>query len=135
MTLLLDLVTLCIMQIERARESLRAAKLCLDAGHVNSAASRAFYAMFQSAQVALAGVGVSRPTWSHPALQAALTTELIHRRKVLPAQLRDYLSSGLAVRHAADYGRTGVSRKVAERIVRRAAEFVRAVEVQNDSSL
>ena len=117
------------MQMERARESLQGAKLCLDAGLVNSAASRAFYAMFQSAQVALASVGVSRSTWSHPSLQAALTTELIHRRKLLSAQLRDYLSSGLAVRHAADYGRTGISLKVAERIVRRAAEFVRAMEV------
>jgi hypothetical protein len=84
--------------------------------------------MFQGAQVALDHVGVSRLTRSHPALQAALTAELIHRRKVLPAQLRDYLSSGLAMRHAADYGRTGISRKVAERIVRRATEFVTAVE-------
>ncbi len=116
------------MQIERAQESLWAAKLCLDAGLFNSASSRAFYAMFQSAQVALARVGVSRSTWSHPALQAALTTELIHRRKLLSAQLRDYLSSGLAVRHAADYGRTGIGLRVAQRIVRRAAEFVTAVE-------
>lgn len=124
------------MQIERARESLQAATLCLEAGCVNSAASRAFYAMFQSAQVALASVGVSRPMWSHPALQAALTTELIHRRKLLPTQFRDYLSSGLAVRHAADYGRAGISLKVAERIVRRAGEFVRAVEaLHHDLSL
>lgn len=86
--------------------------------------------------MALAGVGVSRPTWSHPALQAALTTELIHRRKLLPAQVRDYLSAGLAVRHAADYGRTGISLKVAQRIVRRADEFVRAVEeLYRDPSL
>lgn len=116
------------MQIERAQESLQAAKLCLDAGLLNSAVSRAFYAMFQGAQVALAQVGVSRATWSHPALQAALTTELIHRRKLLSAQFRDYLSSGLAVRHAADYGRMGIGMKVAQRMVRRAAEFVTAVE-------
>ena len=116
------------MQIERAQESLRAATLCLDAGLLNSATSRAFYAMFQSAQVALDRVGVSRSTWSHPALQAALATELIHRRKLLSAQLRDYLSSGLAVRHAADYGPAGIGLKVAQRIVRRAGEFVTAVE-------
>lgn len=84
--------------------------------------------MFQGAQVALGQVGVSRSTWSHPALQAALATELIHRRKLLSAQLRDYLSSGLAVRHAADYGHAGIGLKVAQRIVRRAAEFVNAVE-------
>lgn len=69
-------------------------------------------------------------------MQAALTTELIHRRKLLPAQVRDYLSAGLAVRHAADYGRTGISLKVAQRIVRRADEFVRAVEeLYRDPSL
>jgi len=116
------------MQIERAQESLRAARLCLETGLLNSAASRAFYAMFQSAQVALDRVSVSRATWSHPALQAALTTELIHRGKLLSAQFRDYLSSGFAVRHAADYGRTGIGSKVAQRLVRRATEFVTAVE-------
>lgn len=90
--------------------------------------------MFQSAQVALDHVGVSRATWSHPALQAALTTELIHRRKLLSAQFRDYLSSGLAVRHAADYGRTGIGVKVAQRMVRRASEFVTAVEALHHGS-
>lgn len=34
------------MQIERVQESLQAAQLCLEAGLLNSAASRAFYAMF-----------------------------------------------------------------------------------------
>ena len=90
--------------------------------------------MFQSAQVALDRVGISRSTWSHPALQAALTTELIHRRKLLSAQFRDYLSAGLAVRHAADYGRTGIGVKVAQRIVRRAIEFVTAVEALHHGS-
>jgi uncharacterized protein (UPF0332 family) len=122
------------MQIERARESLQAAQICLEAGLLNSAASRAFYAMFQSAQVALNRVGVSRSTWSHPALQAALTTELIYRRKLLSASFRDYLSSGLAVRHAADYGSTGIGIKAAQRMVRRAAEFVTAVEALRHGS-
>jgi len=48
---------------------------------VNSAASRAYYAMFQAAHVALEAAGVARARWSHPALQAAFTTELIDRRR------------------------------------------------------
>ena len=116
------------VNLDRAKESMRAAELCLETGVVNSASSRAYSAMFQGAQVALAHIGVTRPAWSHPALQAVFTTELIHRRKLLPAKLRDYLSSGLAVRQAADYGRAGVSLKVAQRMVRRAGEFLRAVE-------
>lgn len=78
--------------------------------------------------MALEYVGVTRSSWSHPTLQAAFTTELIHRRKRLPVRLRDYLSVGLGVRLAADYGRGGVSLKVAHRMVRRATEFLQAVE-------
>jgi uncharacterized protein (UPF0332 family) len=73
-------------------------------------------------------LGVTRSNWSHPALQAAFTTELIHRRKALPATLRDYLSAGLAIRQAADYSHAGISLKVAHRAVRRAEEFLRAIE-------
>jgi uncharacterized protein (UPF0332 family) len=116
------------MELERAQESLQAAELCLKAGYVNSASSRAYYAMFQAAQVALETAGFTRTAWSHPGLQATFTTELIHRRKLYPATFRDYLSSGIVVRQAADYGRAGVSQKIARRIVRRAALFVAAVE-------
>ena len=116
------------VNLARAQESLKAADLCLREGFVNSAASRAYYAIFQAAQVALEISGVTRTEWSHPGLQAAFTTELIHRRKVYPALFRDYLSSGLALRQAADYGRSGVSRKVAQRLGRRAATFLSAVE-------
>jgi len=93
---------------------------------VNSAASRAYYAMFQAAQVALEAA--QRSEWSHYGLQAAFVTELIHRRKIYPAVFRDYLSSGLRTRHVADYGPEGVSRKTVQRLVHRAASFVAAVE-------
>jgi uncharacterized protein (UPF0332 family) len=116
------------MELERAQESLQAAELCLQAGWVNSAASRAYYAMFQAAQVALETAGFTRPVWSHPGLQATFTTELIHRRKRYPAIFRDYLAAALVVRQAADYGRAGVSQKIAQRMVRRAGQFVTAVE-------
>ena len=116
------------MDIERARESLRAAQLCVQEGLVNSAASRAYYAMFQAAQVAMAAAGSSQREWSHQGLQASFVTELIHRRKMYPAVFRDYLSHSLGVRRAADYGLAGVSRKIAQRSVHRAASFVAAVE-------
>lgn len=115
------------MLIERAQESLRAAQLCLEAELVNSAASRAYYAMFQAAQVALEVAGIARAQWSHPTLQAAFTASLIRRRKIYPAALRNHLSGCLAVRQAADYGTAGVSRTVAHRTVRRAAAFVSTV--------
>ena len=39
------------MELSRAVESLKAAELCLNESLVNSAANRAYYAMFQAAQV------------------------------------------------------------------------------------
>jgi uncharacterized protein (UPF0332 family) len=116
------------VELKRAVESLRAAELCLDAELVNSAVSRSYYAMFQAAQVALESAGVTRAQWSHPVLQAAFTAELIHRRKIFPRMFRDYLSAGLGVRQAADYGQEGVSRAIAHRMVRRAAAFVSTVQ-------
>jgi len=116
------------MNLERAQESLQAANLCLQEGYVNSAASRAYYAMFQAAQVALEAAGYTRATWGHAVLQATFTAELIARRKVYPSGLRDYLSTGLLTRNAADYGTSGISQKVAQRMLLRATRFVAAVE-------
>lgn len=116
------------VDLERAQESLNAAQLCLREGLVNSAASRAYYAMFQAAQVAMAIAGSPQDEWSHASLQAAFASELIHRRKIYPAAFRDYLSFGLMVRQIADYGTEGIGKKTAQRLVRRAASFVAAVE-------
>ena len=116
------------MPIERAHESLRASQLCLEAQLVNSAASRAYFAMFQAAQVAPERAGVARGRWSHAAIQAAFTSELIHRRKVYPNALRRELSDGFGVRQAADYSDPGVSQAAAHRIVRRASVFVSTVQ-------
>lgn len=117
-----------LVDLERAQEALKAAQLCLREGLANSAASRAYYAMFQAAQVAMSVIGSPQSEWSHHGLQAAFVTELIRRRKMYPAVFRDYLSHGLGVRRAADYGLAGVSRKIAQRSVYRAASFVAAVE-------
>ncbi|MBI4490828.1 MAG: HEPN domain-containing protein [Deltaproteobacteria bacterium] len=56
------------MELGRAMESLKAAEVCLKENLVNSAASRAYYAMFQAAQVALETAGFTRTQWSHPGL-------------------------------------------------------------------
>jgi uncharacterized protein (UPF0332 family) len=92
-------------------------------GLVNPAASRAYYAMFQAAQVALEQANVGRGEWSHPALQAAFAAELVGRRKIYPSVLRAYLTSGIRVRQLADYG-TGVSKAVSERLIRKAVFFL-----------
>lgn len=116
------------MDPRRATESLNAAELCLREGLVNSSASRAYYAMFQAAQVALEAEGLTRTEWSHKGLHSSFNQELIHQKKVYPRIFRNYLTSALTVRQAADYGEVGVSAKIAQRQVRRATAFVTAVE-------
>jgi uncharacterized protein (UPF0332 family) len=116
------------MELARAVESLKAAELCLVEGLVNSSTSRAYYAMFQAAHVALEAEGLVRSEWSHKGLHSSFNQELIHQKKLYPRVLRDYLTSALAVRQAADYGEAGVSSKIAQRQARRAATFVKNVE-------
>jgi len=116
------------MDLDRARESLRAAELRLREGYANSAASRAYYAMFQAAQVALEYIGSGRTMWSHAGLQSTFATECIHRRKIYPAIFRNHLTFGLEIRQEADYGYAGVSQKAAQRLLQRALAFVSAVE-------
>ena len=115
------------MEIARAAESLNASVLCLREGLVSSAASRAYYAMFQAAQIALEAEGLMRSQWSHKGLHSSFNQELIHQRKLYPRIFRDYLTSALTVRQAADYGEEGVSAKIAARQVRRAEGFVNLV--------
>ena len=116
------------MEISRAIESLKAAELCLNESLVNSAVSRAYYAMFQAAQAALEAAGLVRSEWTHKGLHSSFNRDLIHQRKLYPRVLRDYLTSALGVRQAADYGESGVSVKIARRQVRRAAQFVNAAK-------
>lgn len=121
------------MTLERAHESLRAAELCLREHLVNSATSRAYYAMFQAAQVALQANHIGRSEWTHSALQAAFVTELTRRRKLYPGAFGEYLSSALHARHLADYSAGGVSRRVAQRTVRRATTIVGAVQKETNN--
>jgi hypothetical protein len=59
---------------------------------VNSAASRAYYAMFHAAQVALEAEGLVRSKRSHKALHSNFNQKLRQRRKLYPRVLRDYLT-------------------------------------------
>ena len=83
--------------------------------------------MFQDAQIALEAEGLMRSQWSHKGLHSSFNQELIHQRKLYPRIFRDYLTSALTVRQAADYGEEGVSAKIAARQVRRTEGFVNLV--------
>lgn len=95
--------------LDRAREALEAAQVCLARNLPLSATSRAYYAIFWAAQVALAQIGIIRSEWSHAALHATFVNELIRRRKRYPALLGQHLNRALQLRLDADYRLKGVS--------------------------
>lgn len=105
-----------------------AARLCLEQGHPDSAASRAYYGMYQAAQAALGSAGLHRAGWSHGGLQATFASELTRRRKLLPAHLATYLNEALGLRTAADYSGVMVRVRLATQVVAWAEEFLARVE-------
>ena len=85
-------------QCGQGRESLAAARLCYAQGFYNAAVNRAYYAMFQAAQVALETAGFLDPKWSHAGLHATFANELTRRRKRLPWPGISPLSRSCAIR-------------------------------------
>jgi uncharacterized protein (UPF0332 family) len=123
--------------LEKAHESLLGAEAEFAAGRYNNAANRAYYACFQAAVVALSRAGIRPPRadryWSHAFVQSTFTGQLINRRKLYPADLRQVLADTYALREAADYdeGSHVIPLKV-ERALRRARAFVQAIGAQGD---
>jgi uncharacterized protein (UPF0332 family) len=118
------------MSIEKAEEALKAAQRCLQEGWHNSAVSRAYYAMFQTAHTGggMAHAGIARPWWSHGGLHATFSTELVRRRKVYPLSFVHSLADTLELRHTADYSDIQVPPRRAARAVKVAEEFLRLVK-------
>jgi uncharacterized protein (UPF0332 family) len=89
------------------------------------------HAGFQAAVAALLREGI-RPSgqtarWGHDFVQARFVGDLINRRKLYPATIRDVLFRGMELRQTADYRAERVSAIQAFRQVARARAFVDAV--------
>ncbi len=117
---------------DKAEESLAGAVSEYANGRYNNCANRCYYSCFQVAVYALQEAGIppssTRATWGHDQLQAAFARELINRRKVYPAALRDVLPRVYLLREAADYKRDIVSEVQASRAMQRARAFVQAIQ-------
>jgi uncharacterized protein (UPF0332 family) len=118
--------------LEKAAESLSGAESEFINGRHNNCANRSYYACFQAAVHALLEGGIRpsgrRPQWGHDFVQGQFVGELINRRKLYPASLRDTLIRNLELRQAGDYRQDQVSRVQASRALRRAREFVEGIE-------
>jgi uncharacterized protein (UPF0332 family) len=115
------------MEMAKAEESLNAAELCYAQGFYNSSTNRAYYAMFQAAQVALETTGFMRPEWSHAGLHATFANELTRRRKQFAPVLARDLPIVQELRHTADYRNHHLSARQATRALSKAREFVQAI--------
>jgi len=66
--------------LRKAGAFLQDARLCVDHGRYDSAASRAYYAMFRAAIVLLEHFGDVRHGWNHGCLEQALRREMVRER-------------------------------------------------------
>lgn len=107
----------------KSEENTRAAKALFELGMYNAAANRAYYAAFHAAIALLAQYGITNPNNSHEWVQAQLASELIHRRKVLPATFARGLQDIQRLRNIADYDSTSISKTAIERHIRKSSEF------------
>src|SRR2546430_853697 len=117
--------------LTKAQESLFGAQSEFANGRYNNCANRCYYSCLQAARAALHDLGMQprnqRTQWGHEFIQAQFVGELINRRKVYPSSLKDTLARLLILRQVADYEADMVSKPQAERMVRRAYDFVHTI--------
>ncbi len=110
---------------DKAKESLKAARILFEAECYDSCVSRCYYAMFQMAIATLHQQGIYPPMgYSHAWVQAAVARELVHRRKLLPARLVGAMPDALKLRVEADYSESSLGRRRAQRLLRTCQEFI-----------
>ena len=105
-----------------ARDSLEAARVLLDSGYPDYAASRAYYAMFDAAEAFLEGKGL----WysKHSAVVSAFGKEFA-ATGLVPTDYHRSLKRAEELRHVADYGpRKFVEPDKAREQIERAERFL-----------
>jgi uncharacterized protein (UPF0332 family) len=117
--------------VEKAQASLAGAESEAANARYDNCANRAYYACFQAAVAALLRAGIQSPNpqghWSHSFVPGQFVGQLINRRKLYPATLRDILPRTYQLRQTADYTDDLVTQTEAVRAIRRAREMVSAV--------
>lgn len=110
----------------KARENIDAVQLLLGQAHVDIAASRAYYAIFYTAQALLLSKNLTYS--SHAAVIAAYGKEFA-KTKELDPRFHQYLILSQSERNLADYGIGGaVSGEDVKKMLAWAEEFLNAAE-------
>lgn len=113
----------------KAEQSLAGAESEYANGRYDNCANRCYYSCFQAAVAALirAGIRPPGPEWGHGFVQREFVGQLINRRKLYPAELRDTLSRLVPLREKGDYEADQVTEAQAYRALRRARGFVATI--------
>ena len=116
--------------LRKALESLAGADSERVNRRYNNCANRCYYAAFQAAIAALlrADIRPSTGQWSHTFVHGQFAGQLIRRRKLYAAALRDTLPRLQKLRHEADYATYQVTQTEAARAFRRSQTFVVAIQ-------
>jgi uncharacterized protein (UPF0332 family) len=114
--------------LQKAQQSLEAAKLLLNHDYSDYATSRAYYTMFYIAEAFLIGDGLSFS--KHSAVISAFGREFAHPNRV-PVQFHRFLIEAQALRNTGDYGQlNAVTTEQATEQVNRAEQFLSLAEQQ-----
>lgn len=112
----------------KARENLKAAQILFDNDLFNAVANRTYYAAFQAAIAALIDKGITNSKYEHKWVQSTFNNELINKRKIYPSSIKSYLMDLQRMRNKADYTSDTISKKIANRQLTKAKEFVEAIK-------
>jgi HEPN domain-containing protein len=117
--------------LEKAGESLAAARLCCDAGHYNSATSRGYYASYQAVRSELERLGIEPldtgitggERWEHRTLPQGAMEFL-----GMPDELVQRLQADYWLRVRADYHTEAIIEVIARAVIEHAEAIIRWIE-------
>lgn len=111
--------------IKKAKESLDAAKSLLESGFPDFSASRAYYAMFYTAQAILLTRGLAFS--KHKEVISAFGKEFV-KTGLIPSNLHRYIIDAFDIRQAGDYGPLGsVGKKKSGTLIENTREFIETI--------
>jgi uncharacterized protein (UPF0332 family) len=117
--------------LEKAQESLQAARLCCDAGHYNSAASRGYYASYQAVRSELGRLGIAPldtgetagARWEHGTVPQAAMEFL-----GMSDELVEHLQGDYWLRVLADYYTDITTEDIARLVIQHAEAILQWIE-------
>ena len=110
--------------LEKANESLQAAKSLFDDGHYGFSASRSYYTMFYAAEAVLLHRDLQFS--KHSAILSAFNKEFV-KEGIFPASIFKSLQKGFELREEGDYGLIPVEKEEGERIIEETQVFLQTM--------